>query len=63
MKRERLEHLAWKAVEFISKDKNRSYDQGDIAKALHINVVEAFEITNFLEKMKVAEYKNHSKKG
>jgi DNA-binding MarR family transcriptional regulator len=60
MEKRRLEHLSWKAVEFISKNKNRSYHQGDIAGALGINIAEAYEITNFLEKMGVAEYKKHS---
>lgn len=61
MKQQRLEHLAWKAVEFISKNKMKFYDQFDIARALNINIVEAFKITNFLAKMKVAEYKKHKK--
>ena len=56
MEQSRLEELGWKAVEFISKDKRKTYDQVDLMKALDINILEACEVSNFLVRMKVAKY-------
>jgi hypothetical protein len=57
MEQRRLEELGWKAVEVISKDRKKTYDQVDLMQALNINILEACEVSNFLVKMKVAKYK------
>jgi len=57
MKKERLEKLAWKAVEFMKHSKKKTYDQLDLMHELDINVLEAIEISEFLVEKGVAKYK------
>ena len=48
MEQERLEHLAWEAMDIISKDRRRKYSAIDLMEGLNINILEANEIAEFL---------------
>jgi len=56
MNKNRLKSLGWKAMEFMKSDKTKQYNQIDLMEALHINIIEAIEVSDFLVKMRVCKY-------
>jgi len=56
MQQNRLEHLSCKMIEFMSKNRNKTYDQITIMEVCKVNVIEAIEISDFLTKIGACKY-------
>ena len=56
MDKKRLEHLSCKMIEFMSKNRNKTYNQVDIMEVCKVNIVEAIEISDFLTKIGACNY-------